>query len=234
MPRERYSSGARLYDVLSAEWPVYRVGRTTAIELLAPRTGERVLDLGCGTGLNHALLDAAVGPTGAVLGVDRSAAMLAVARRRAARQGLRTVRVLEADATALDVDAARAALGGPADVVLATYTLSIMSDPAEAWRRALAVARPGARVAIVDMQEPHGAARLVAPLARAFAGFGGADLTARPWTMIENDATDVRERSLRGGHIQVRTGIAGSHDVAPPADPPQPPDPPQPSTLERP
>lgn len=206
MPRERYSSGARLYDLLSAEWPVYHVGRTAAIELLAPRPGERVLDLGCGTGLNHALLDAAVGPDGRVLGVDRSAAMLAVARRRAERRGLTTVRLLESDATTLDVDAARAALGGPADIVLATYTLSIMSDAAEAWRRALAVARPGARVAIVDMQEPHGAARLVAPLARAFAGFGGSDLTARPWAMIERGATDVRERSLRGGHIQVRVG----------------------------
>ncbi|MDO8336743.1 MAG: methyltransferase domain-containing protein [Microcella sp.] len=206
MARERYSSGARLYDALSAEWPVYRVGRTTAIERLDPRPGERVLDLGCGTGLNHSLLDAAVGPDGAVLGVDRSAAMLEVARRRAERRGLRTVRLLESDATALDVDAARSALGGPADVVIATYTLSIMSDPVEAWRRALAVARPGARVAIVDMKEPHGSARLVAPLARAFAGFGGADLDVQPWRMIETGARGVSARGLRGGHIQVRVG----------------------------
>nr|WP_246335412.1 methyltransferase domain-containing protein [Microcella alkalica] len=191
---------------MSAEWPVYRVGRTTAIAQLDPRPGERVLDLGCGTGLNHALLDAAVGPDGAVLGVDRSAQMLAAARRRAERYGLRTVRLLEADATELDVDAAREALGGPADVVIATYTLSIMSDPAEAWRRALAVARPGARVAIVDMQEPHGSARIVSPLARAFAGFGGADLNARTWRMIETGARGVSARGLRGGHIQVRVG----------------------------
>lgn len=206
MARERYSSGARLYDALSAEWPVYRIGRTTAIELLAPRPGERVLDLGCGTGLNHAPLDAAVGRDGRVLGVDRSPQMLAVARRRAERRGLASVRLLEADATALDPEAVRTALGGPADVVLATYTLSIMSDPAEAWRRALAAARPGARVAIVDMQEPHGPARLLAPLARAFAGFGGADLTVRPWRMIEQEAAELRGRSLRGGHIQVRVG----------------------------
>ena len=222
MARERYSSGARLYDALSAEWPVYRVGRTTAIELLAPRPGERVLDLGCGTGLNHALLDAAVGPEGAVLGVDRSPQMLAVAGRRAERRGLRSVRLLRADATTLDPASAREALGGDADVVLATYTLSIMSDPAEAWRRACAVARPGARIAIVDMQEPHGPARLLAPLARAFAGFGGADLAVRPWRLIEEGATDVRGRSLRGGHIQVRVGTLPPRERPAPADPARP------------
>jgi predicted GNAT superfamily acetyltransferase/ubiquinone/menaquinone biosynthesis C-methylase UbiE len=210
--RERYRSGARLYDLLSAEWPVYRIGRTEAIRLLDPRPGERVLDLGCGTGLNHPLLHAAIAPEGRILGVDLSASMLEVARRRAERRGLDTVRLLSTDAVALDPRRVVAELGGLADVVLATYTLSIMADPAEAWRRAMTAARPGARVAIVDMQAPSGAARAIAPLARAFAGFGGADLEARPWTALERTAEHVRGRSLRGGHIQVRTGVLPMHD----------------------
>lgn len=213
--RERYRSGARLYDVLSAEWPVYRIGRVEAIRLLDPRPGERVLDLGCGTGLNHPLLHAAVAPHGRVLGVDLSESMLAVARRRAERRGLDTVRLLATDAVDLDPRRVVTELGGLADVVIATYTLSIMADPAEAWRRAMTAARPGARVAIVDMQPPTGSARLVAPLARAFAGFGGADLEARPWTALERTADDVRGRSLRGGHIQVRTGVLPMNTPSP-------------------
>lgn len=203
---ERYRAGARLYDALSAEWPIYRVGRVKAIGMLDLQSGERVLDLGCGTGLNHPLLHDAVGPTGRVLGIDLSESMLAVARHRVARRRLGSVRLLRADAVNLDPRQVVRELGGLADVVIATYTLSIMADPAEAWRRAMRAARPGARLAIVDMQAPTGAARLVAPLARAFAGLGGANLDAHPWQALERTASDVRALSLRGGHIQVRSG----------------------------
>jgi demethylmenaquinone methyltransferase/2-methoxy-6-polyprenyl-1,4-benzoquinol methylase len=205
--RERYRSGARLYDLLSLERPVYGGARIAALELLAARPGQRVLDLGCGTGLNHPRLHAAVGAGGRVLGVDRSAEMLEVARRRALRRGLSSVRLLQSDATALDAERAIAELGGAADLVVATYTLSIMSDPAVAWVRALDAAAPDARLAIVDMQRPRGLLWPVGPLLAAFARFGGSDLEARPWTLIEDAADDVVARSFWGGHIQVRAGV---------------------------
>lgn len=206
MAREPYGSGARWYDAFSGEWPVYRVGRTTAVDALALAPGDRVLDLGCGTGLNLPLLQRAVGPTGRVLGVDLSDDMVHVARRRIAREGLETTSVLTADAVTLDPLRVVDALGGLADAVIATYTLSIMADPREAWRRALTAARPDARLAIVDMQDPSGPARIFTPLARTFAGLGGADLDAHPWRLLESTATNVQARSLRGGHIQVRVG----------------------------
>jgi len=206
--RERYRRGARLYDVVSGEWPVYGAGRRIALELLALRPGERVIDLGCGTGLNLPGVLEGVGPTGRVAAVDRSPDMLAVARRRAERQGATAqVALVEADATTLDPAVLVAGLEGPADAVIASYTLSIMADPQAAWRRTLAACRPGARVAIVDMQDPTGPFRLLTPLARAFAGFGGADLDAHPWRMIEQDAREVTARSVRGAHIQIRQGV---------------------------
>jgi len=77
MPRlPRYRLGARVYDVVSMEQLVYRPGRRAAIEALAPGAGARVLDVGCGTGLNLPLLADAVGPAGEIVGVDASAAML--------------------------------------------------------------------------------------------------------------------------------------------------------------
>jgi S-adenosylmethionine-diacylgycerolhomoserine-N-methlytransferase len=65
----RYTLAARFYDRLAAEW-VYRPGRVAAIEHLRLRPGEPVLDVGCGTGLNFALLLERVGPDGLVVGVS--------------------------------------------------------------------------------------------------------------------------------------------------------------------
>src|SRR3990172_8292320 len=52
------------------------------------RSGERVLDLGCGTGYPALLAAQAVGQTGAVIGLDLAEEMLAVARRKAKTIGL--------------------------------------------------------------------------------------------------------------------------------------------------
>ncbi len=48
----RYGPAARWYDLLSGERPVYRVGRVAGVGQLRLREGSRVLDIGCGTGLN--------------------------------------------------------------------------------------------------------------------------------------------------------------------------------------
>lgn len=200
--RARYRASARVYDLISAEWPVYRAGRVAAIDLMALRPGDRVLDIGCGTGLNFPLVQDRIGPTGSITGVDASAQMLAQARRRTRAAGWDNVRLTEADATALDARALGAAAGF--DAVMSTYALSLMPD----WPRAVALmtaaSRPGGRVAVVDMQTPVGPARVWTPLARLACLLGGSDIGAHPWTAIESALTDVRRVSLRGGHIQVR------------------------------
>lgn len=210
---QRYKTFARWYDATSAE-PVYRAGRRVAIRALGLRPGQRVLDVGCGSGLNIPELAAAVGPDGEVVGVDRSPQMLEVARRKVERLGLPQVRLVRADAvrlTAADLAGDPGADGGPVDTggfdaMLATYALSLMSDPDEAWRAARALLVPDAWVAVVDMQRPTGAATWATPLARLACWLGGADIDARPWRTVEAGLHDVRQWSLRGGHIQVRVG----------------------------
>lgn len=196
---ERYTVSARFYDVLSLEWPVYRAGRVAAIRAMGLRPGMRVLDLGCGTGLNHPLLQEAVGPTGMVIGVDTSRQMLDQARRRARRHDWRNVELMQADMTELNGI-------GPVDATLATYSLSLVPDWELAWERAFATTRSGGRLAVVDMQLPVGAASIAGPLARLACQAGGSDIDAHPWTAVERDCIDVTARSLRGGHIQVRVG----------------------------
>lgn len=217
----RYGSTlvASLYDVIALERPIYRAGRVAGIAGLGLRPGDVVLDLGCGTGLSFALLQQAVGPRGHVVGLDASASMLARCARRARRRGWTNLTLLHADATTLTPAqlAARlplrpAELGSPprrVDAVVAAYALSLMADPEAAWRTVTAVARPGARVAVVDMALPTGRAAALAPLARLACTLGGADPHDHPWTLLERDVTDTCSAAARGGHIQVRTGTLG-------------------------
>ena len=202
-----YEAAARFYDAFSGEGLVYSAGRERGIALLGLRPGDTVLDLGCGTGLNFALLVAAVGPTGAVIGLDRSAAMLQVAQSRVEENGWASVRLIEADATTFDpaLVAAElpAAAHGHVDAVFASYALSVIGTWPPAWQRMRALLKPDGRAGIVDMQLPVGRARLFSPLARLFASLGGADLTTRPWTVLEREGVQVQSESVRGGHIRV-------------------------------
>ncbi len=60
----RYTVSARVDDLISAERPAYRSGRVLGIAGLRLKAGGSVLDVGCGTGLNHPLRVDAVGVTG--------------------------------------------------------------------------------------------------------------------------------------------------------------------------
>jgi demethylmenaquinone methyltransferase/2-methoxy-6-polyprenyl-1,4-benzoquinol methylase len=205
-----YRTSAHVYDALSGERCVYRAGRESGVALLNLRPGDTVLDVGCGTGLNFALLVGAVGPTGTVIGLDRSAEMLAMAHRRVDANGWTTVRVVQADATMFDpvqiIAGLPATAGGLVDAVFSSYAMSVFDNWHPAWDRMRALLRPGGRACIVDMQLPSGVHRVFAPLVRVAAAVGGADLGARPWTAIEQDGVDVRSVSVRGGHIRVVAG----------------------------
>lgn len=102
--------------------------------------GERVLDLGTGTGAVAEQAARAVGPRGEVVGVDISAAMLALARRRAEESGLGHLRYAEGRGEALP------AADGAFDVLLASLSLMYVIDRAAAAREMARVLRPGGRL----------------------------------------------------------------------------------------
>ncbi len=202
----RYTYSAPWYDSMSAE-PIYRVGRERVIPALHLQEGSRVLDIGCGTGLNFPLLLAAVGRSGQIVGVDRSGQMLEVARRKTIDAPPGNVALIEADAEQLDqLTAGPDSSGATFDAVLFTYSLSLMNNWEAAWTRATSLVRPGGRAGIVDMGLPNGWARLLDPAARLACLLAGADINTRPWTPLERTAHDVQSWSLRGGHVQVRVG----------------------------
>lgn len=104
------------------------------IDQARPRPKERVLDVGCGTGIAARRAAARMGAAGRVVGVDASPGMLAVARAAAAREGL-GIDWREARAEALPF------ADGEFDLVLCQYALMFFADPTAAlaeMRRVLA------------------------------------------------------------------------------------------------
>ena len=109
------------------------------VALLDPQPGERILDLGCGTG--H--LAAAIAECGAsVTGIDNDAAMIEAARAQFPASVHPTIEFARADGEALE----QAALAGPFDAVFSNAALHWMTRPEAVLRGLRTLLRPGGRL----------------------------------------------------------------------------------------
>jgi arsenite methyltransferase len=117
--------------------------RRLVCDALATSPGERILDVGCGPGFYCAELLEEVGESGSVVGIDGSAAMLALAARRCA--GHDNVELYEADALALPV--ADASFDGALCVQVLEYLADATAGLAEMYR----ALRAGGRLVVWDV-----------------------------------------------------------------------------------
>jgi SAM-dependent methyltransferase len=142
-----------------------------AVEVVAPEPGERVLEVGCGTGALVALL---AGRGAEVVGVDRSAAVVATATRRN-RAALDAGRVRLLTAPLLDADIPTA---GSFDVVVAFDVRAFWDSGAAAtWAVVDRVLAPGGRVVVAFSVMRSGTEDAVVGPVTEFAGRHGLVLT---------------------------------------------------------
>src|ERR687890_1250584 len=110
------------------------------------RLGERVVDVGCGAGIDTLIAAKKVGSDGRVIGVDMTPSMLKKARRAAKETGLaNVVEFREGYAEALPVD------DSWADVVTSNGVLNLMPDKVAALEEMSRVLKRGGRLKIGDI-----------------------------------------------------------------------------------
>jgi phosphatidylethanolamine/phosphatidyl-N-methylethanolamine N-methyltransferase len=133
-----YEKLASVYDFVFG--PTLHPGRVQAIQRMGIQAGERVLEVGVGTGINAALYPRSC----SVTGIDLSGSMLEKARERVAKKGLTNVRLLEMDAADLKFG------DNSFDIVYAPYLISVVPDPVAVVREMGRVCRPGGRIILLN------------------------------------------------------------------------------------
>ena len=114
-----------------------------ALRALAPRTGERIVDIGCGCGQSSLDLARRVGPRGSVVGIDISSPMLEIARQRDLPPPTVRPAFLQLDAQSED-------LGQSVfDAAFSRFGMMFFSEPVIAFANIRAALKPGGRLGFV-------------------------------------------------------------------------------------
>ena len=166
------------------------------------RPGERVLDVGCGTGPSTRRAAQVVGPTGAVTGVDVSPEMIAAARTRGADEAAAPIHWIEADVGGWDPG------GEQFDVVISQFGVMFFADPDTAFANMARMTVAGGRLHIAVWAERPQSPLFDLPLSIALAELERAEIA------VEVPAPDAGPYSLSSaGHVESLLTATGWADV---------------------
>jgi len=198
--REKYRRHAQVYDRTVGRARLAGRIRRETVERLELKSGDTVLDLGCGTGLSFPLFERRIGSDGRIIGIDLSPDMLAKARERVAREGWDNVTLIE---SAIE----DAEIPGQADAALLHFVHDTMRTP-DAIGNVIRHLKSGARVAAAGAKWapwwrlPVNLAvwRISRPYITTFEGFD------RPWSHLERYVPDLQVRETAFGAVYIAWG----------------------------
>ena len=150
------SAVSQRYDRLAGlipffEWLLFlpRGLRKKAVDRMALQPGDRVLEVGCGTGRNFGHLYKAVGASGTIYGVDLSGGMLRKAEMLRKQYGWNSISLTQADAADFSAPV-------QLDSVFFSLVYNTMPHHLDVLRRAWKQLRSGGRLVIMDAKVPAG------------------------------------------------------------------------------
>jgi len=175
-----YSAYSGCYDLLFGK--IFHRSRAEAIRLLELKPGDRVLEVGVGTGLSLSLYPDHC----RVIGIDLTGKMLGRGARRVNKEGLHHVHLQQQDAAAMG-------LNDSFDAVLAAYVISTVPDSKAVLAEMSRVCRPGGVIVLLNHFSAasrwlSGIERRLSPLCRRF-GFRS-DLCLE--TLLQESSLAVR------------------------------------------
>lgn len=186
----RSEQAARYFAAHAANWDELRALHISEerVEaeirnLVGPAPIHNLLDLGTGTGR---MLELLAPIAERAVGMDQSPQMLAVARARLEKAGLRNIQLRQGDIYALPVEQ------DFYDLVVIHQVLHYLDDPARAVREAARALRPSGRLLIVDFA-PHEEESLRSNHAHRRLGFGASEITA---VLKESGLDVIAQRDL--------------------------------------
>jgi ubiquinone/menaquinone biosynthesis C-methylase UbiE len=194
----QYRSRARIYDL---ELLLFEPVRQRAIDLLRLKSGDQVLDVGCGTGLSFTALEGLVGAEGSLVGIEQSPEMLERARARAAENSWQNI-------TLISSSVEEAAIPVAADAALFHFTHDIMRT-ADALTNVVSHLKPGARIVAAGLKW---APMRTMPLNlfvwnAALRSTSTLEGLARPWSHLEPLVSELEVEQMLGGTVYVASGV---------------------------
>lgn len=156
-----YSRWTRVYDYVARYTPGVTRIRKRTVDALNLEPGQTVVEMGCGTGANIGLLSDRVGPTGRVVGIDITPRVLQRARSHHPRSADTAIEFVRGDALHPPLRSA--------DVILATFVMGMLHDPARAIEHWCDLLSSGGRIVLLDAVPSHTRiGRVLNPGFRAF------------------------------------------------------------------
>ncbi len=197
-----YQNWAKVYDWLT---PTYLLGnekrlRRETVGCLHLQPGQTVLDVACGTGRNFPSILEKIGPTGRLVGVDYTHAMLSRAIERVQRKGWRNVELVQLDAARMD-------LRQKFDSTLCTLATGVIPDYRGALDRMVEHVKPGGRLAIGDAKRSSGFSGHAFNWLAELLGYGAAEVMSRhPWDSLQQMLDDFHYEEWFSGFFYVAGG----------------------------
>jgi phosphatidylethanolamine/phosphatidyl-N-methylethanolamine N-methyltransferase len=194
-----YRRYAAVYDAVFG--PVLQPGRKAVVQALGLRPGDRVLEVGVGTGLSLPLYPRDV----RVTGIDVSREMLEKARRRVARRRLGHVDAL------LEMDAERMTFPDASfDKVVAMYVVSVVERPAKLLEELHRVCRPHGEIYLVNHVRSDN--RFIAAVEKGLARFSDKlgfhpDFELRDMVGDEGELTELSRINFFWKVMRLRNGV---------------------------